>query len=185
MGLVKRLVRNISHDNRGSISILILGLFLLTVTTLIILTDISSVYLGKRVLTQATEAAAQRGVRNLDLEKYYATQYDTARFAINFFGEGEKDPGIPIDCAKGEADAISALSDWRRLGNLVTRSNVGSIRIEEISCNGFELGVMTSARVKLPFQLAFIGIKEVDITSKVGIFDERKITTNYYGLNLG
>ena len=185
MGIVAKAQRVILKDERGSISILIMGLFLLSVITLMVLTDVSSVYLAKRTLTQATEAAAQRGVRNLDLSKYYENKYTAARFALNRFGDGEKDPGIPIDCAKGRADAVDALNNWILLDATVTRKNIHSIRIEEISCDGFEIGILTSAKVQLPFTPAFLNQSQVAITSRVGIFDERKVTTNYYGLNLG
>jgi hypothetical protein len=185
MGLMQRIREKLLRDERGSISILIMGLFLLSVITLMVLTDISSVYLAKRTLTQATEAAAQRGVRNLDLEKYYEKSYSAVRFGLNLLGDGEKDPGIPIDCMKGRDDAVDALNIWIGLDASITRKNLHAIRIEEISCDGYELGIRTSARVVLPFNLPLLNQSEVLITSKVGIFDERKVTTNYYGLNLG
>jgi Flp pilus assembly protein TadG len=65
------------RDERGSISLLIMSLFMATVIVSIILTNISSIYLAKRALTQATEAAAQRGVRNLDVDSYYQGEYNT------------------------------------------------------------------------------------------------------------
>ncbi len=185
MGIVTRARQILFKDEKGSISILIMGLFLLSVITLMILTDISSVYLAKRTLTQATEAAAQRGVRNLNLDKYYENKYTAVRFGLNLLGDSEIDPGIPIDCAKGRADAVDALNNWALLDASVTRRNIHSIKIEEISCDGFELGILTSAQVKLPFTPAFLNQSQVAITSRVGIFDERKVTTNYYGLNLG
>ena len=185
MGLMQRMREKLLRDERGSISILIMGLFLLSVITLMVLTDISSVYLAKRTLTQATEAAAQRGVSNLDLQKYYEKSYTAVRFGLNLLGEGEKDPGIPIDCVKGRADAVDAMNSWIGLDASITRKNLLAIRIEEISCDGYELGIRTSARVVLPFNLPLLNQSEVPITSKVGIFDERKVTTNYYGLNLG
>jgi hypothetical protein len=185
LGIVTRARQILFKDEKGSISILIMGLFLLSVITLMILTDISSVYLAKRTLTQATEAAAQRGVRNLDLGKYYENRYTAVRFGLNLLGDSEIDPGIPIDCAKGRADAVDALNNWVLLDASVTRKNIHSIKIEEISCDGFELGILTSAQVKLPFTPAFLNQSQVGITSRVGIFDERKVTTNYFGLNLG
>jgi hypothetical protein len=177
--------RRILNDQRGSISILILGLFMLTLITLIILTDISSIYIAKRALTQATEAAAQRGVKNLDLEKYYTREYNANRFVVNLFGNGEQDPGIPIDCEKGQTDSIGALRDWNLLGGPVSRKNLRQIKVEEFQCDGYEIGIRSSAKVALPFVLPFIGIEEVDISSRVGTFAERKTTTNYYGLNVG
>lgn len=185
MGLMQKLREKLFRDERGSISVLIMGLFLLSVITLMVLTDISSVYLAKRTLTQATEAAAQRGVRNLDLQKYYEKSYTAVRFGLNLLGDGEKDPGIPIDCTKGRLDAVDAMNSWIGLDVSITRKNLLAIKIEEISCDGFELGIRTSARVVLPFRLPLLNQSEVAITSKVGIFDERKVTTNYYGVNIG
>jgi hypothetical protein len=185
MGMMRKVRYKILRDERGSISILIMGLFLLSVITLMVLTDISSVYLAKRTLTQATEAAAQRGVRNLDLQKYYEKSYTSVRFGLNLFGNGEKDPGIPIDCTKGRADAVDALNSWIRMDASITRKNLVAVKIEEISCDGYELGIRTSARAVLPFNLPLVNQSEVAITSNVGIFDERKVTTNYYGVNIG
>jgi hypothetical protein len=104
---------------------------------------------------------------------------------LNLLGDAEKDPGIPIDCTKGRADAVDALNSWIRMDASITRKNLVAIRMEEISCDGYELGIRTSARVVLPFSLPLLNQSEVAITSMVGIFDERKITTNYYGVNIG
>lgn len=173
------------QDERGSISLLILALFMLVLITLIVLTDISSVYIAKRALTQATEAATQRGVRNLNLEKYYAREYNVNRFAANLFLNGETDPGIPIDCEKGRSDSLGALRDWSTLGGAASRKNLNKIQVQDFQCDGYEIGIHSSAQVTLPFILPFIGVEKVDISSRVGIFAERKITTNYYGINLG
>ena len=100
MGIVKNLVEKFQRflcDERVSLSLLIMSLFITIVITLLILTDISSIYFAKRALTQATEAAAQRGVRNLDLEAYYRGEYNASRLALNLLGNSEVDPGIPID----------------------------------------------------------------------------------------
>jgi len=102
MGLRKRYRHRDSllKSNDGSISVLTLGLFMISLITLLIITNISTAFQAKRALTQATEAAAQRGVRNLDLESYYQDQYNLTRLAINIVGDAEEDPGIPIDCEK-------------------------------------------------------------------------------------
>ena len=50
-------------DERGSISLLVLVLFLISVVTSLVITDVAAITMAKRSLTQATEAAAQRGVR--------------------------------------------------------------------------------------------------------------------------
>lgn len=179
---MKSLIRkHLSLDERGSISILILGLFLLSVTTFLILTDITSVYLAKRSLLQVTEAAAQRGVKNLDLEKYYASKYNIGSTILTAAGMGETDPGIPIECEQGALDARSTIKDWIQLDDSVRRNSLTNVQVDQISCDGYQLGISTSATSRLPFPLTFLKISEFDISAQVGIFDERKVTTNYYG----
>jgi len=171
------------RDDRGSLSVLILGLFLVTLITLMILTDVSSVYFAKRSLTQATEAAVQRGVRNLDLGSYYRGEYNIKTFIRNL--SGERDPGIPIDCEKGCKDSINVISEFSRDRESLLGSQLGEIRVDQISCDGYQLSIQTSSTARLPFVIPFINIGSVEITSHVGAFDERKITTNYYGINVG
>ena len=60
-----------SKDEEGSISLLIIGLFVITVATLLVITNIASIAIAQRSLIQASEAAVQRGVQNLDLNSYY------------------------------------------------------------------------------------------------------------------
>ena len=165
----------ILKNNRGSVSILILGLFVLTLITLLILADISSIYLAKRTLTQVTEEAAQRGVRNLDSQEYYKSTYTLKNLASNILSGGDQDPGIPIDCAMASRDVVATLKDWDLLNNSITRRHIKDISITDISCDGFQIAILTSAIATLPFVLPFTGISEVRITSHVGIFDERKI----------
>jgi hypothetical protein len=182
--MIRRILLSI-RDERGSLSVLIMSFFLTIVTTLLILTNISSVYLAKRSLTQITEAAAQRGVRNLDLDAYYRNQYNATKLALNVLGDGERDLGIPIDCQKGASDALNSISDLSSGANGLTRENLSEIKVEDIECDGYQISLRTSATVTLPFILPFTGIKELQVVSEVGSFGERKITTNYYGINIG
>jgi hypothetical protein len=59
------------------------------------------------------------------------------------------------------------------------------VHVEKVLCDGYQLGVSTSAIARLPIALPFLGISEVRVSAQVGIFDERKVTTNYYGLTIG
>jgi hypothetical protein len=182
MGLgIQRFIR----DERGSLSVLILSFFMTILITLIILTDISAIYFAKRSLTQATEAAAQRGVRNLDLDMYYRGKYNATKFLLNLTEERERDPGIPIDCSKGESDARSALNDLSRDRSNLFGAKLGEFRVDVFDCDGYQISIKSSATASLPFTIPFIGIDSVDISSQVGTFGERKITTNYYGINIG
>jgi len=181
VGIVKKFLR----DERGSLSVLIMSLFITILVTLLILSDISSVYFAKRALTQATEAAAQRAVKNLDMESYYKSKYNATQLLLNLSDGREQDPGIPIDCAKGEMDAASVIDEFSSGRARLLGQQIGQIRIDKISCDGFQMAIATTSTARLPFLLPFINIKEVEIHSVVGTFDERKITTNYYGINLG
>lgn len=172
-------------DERGSLSVLILSLFMIVLITLVVLTDISAIYFAKRSLTQATEAAAQRAVRNLDLDSYYRSKYNATQFLINLTDEREKDPGIPIDCAEGQADALAAISELSDDRGNIFGPQLGEMRVEAISCDGYQISMKSSATAALPFVLPFTGISSVTITSQVGSFDERKKSTHYYGINIG
>ena len=66
---VKR-IKQLHKDEIGSLSLLIIGLFVAALTALMIVTDISVVANAKRTLDQATEAAAMRAVQNLDQSAY-------------------------------------------------------------------------------------------------------------------
>lgn len=187
MGLAKRASkrRALIRSEEGSVSVLTLGLFMISLITLLVITNISTAFQAKRALTQATEAAAQRGVRNLDLERYYQGEYNSLRLASNIVGDGEEDPGIPIDCEKGVFDAVTALKDWSAQKGSWNRNDLTEIKIKAVDCDGYQLSIQTSAVVKLPFLIPFIGLEEIRIFSTVGTIDERKETTNYYGLNIG
>lgn len=160
-----------------------------TLIVLVILTNISSIYLAKRALTQASEAAVQRGVRNLDLQMYYQSDYNFWQFAWNLTGEGETDPGIPIDCQKGRDDALSAMAKWMQLSESKEtangRENLEDIKVNRVECDGYQLTISTSADVRLPFLLPFINLDYVEISTTVASIAQRRITTNYYGIDIG
>lgn len=172
-------IRNFLTDEEGSLSVLILSLFMTILITLVLLTDISAIYFAKRSLTQATEAAAQRGVRNLDLDAYYRSKYNLTQLLINLTDAREKDPGIPIDCSQGEVDARAAINELSSDRINLFGSHLGVISVDEIACDGYQLSLHTSSIAQLPFVLPFIDIESVEIHSHVGTFDERKITTSY------
>ncbi len=179
------MIRKIGREERGSISLVIMSLFLITIVTIAILTDISSVYLAKRSLMQATEAAAQRGVRNLNPDAYYRGEYNLTKSLLALAGYNESDPGIPIDCDQGRRDAAHALADWSNAGNLVMRPNLGAIQIQHISCDGYQIFITTSSTASFPFLLPFTGISKVQISASAGSVDERKTTFNYYEVRIG
>lgn len=173
--------KRLLNDERGSISILIFSLFTLALITSLLLTDVSSIYLAKRSLTQAVEAAAQRGSGNLDQRAYYSGKYNLTSAIESLLGGGEKDPGIPIDCGKGIADVELSLRNWSNGGKSLTRVNMSSISIDSIECDGFQISITASALANLPIVFPFIDINKVRIVSSIGAVDERKSFNIFFG----
>jgi hypothetical protein len=180
MDLMKRLVRN----ERGSISLVVMTLFLVTVMTSIVVTDIASIAIAKRSLTQATEAAAQRGVRNLDLRAYYSGEFDLTTMASNLFGIGPEDPGIPIDCSKALGDAQEALSDWSNGDKSLRRGEITTLRINKIDCDGFGIQLITQATAKLPIVIPIFKMESVHISARVSATNTRKAGFSPFGIRI-
>ena len=87
-------------DDSGSIAVIVIGLFVVTVASLMVMTDVSTVIIAKRSLVQATEAAALRGVHTLDKTTYYQGKANmfTVPMAV---ATHRAHPIIPIDCKRG------------------------------------------------------------------------------------
>ena len=92
-------------DERGSLSVVIIGLFVITVASLMVMTDIATVRVAKRSLTQATEAAAMRGVHTLDRDTYYSGKGTMATTPLALINKREH-PAIPIDCNQAVIDVM-------------------------------------------------------------------------------
>ena len=183
--MIQMKLRKMLDDEKGSISILTVGLFLLVLSTSLILTDISSIYLAKRSLSLATEAALQRGMKNLDETAYYSGEYNFNQLLVNSFGQAESDPGIPINCEKGLQDIQEVLSGWQTRGAASVRENVDRLRLADFECNGFEIYIESAAIARIPIPIPFINLDEVAIHSFAGAVGERAETNNYYGFDIG
>ena len=169
----------------GSISGLTIGLFSIMLTSVLILSDITAVYLAKRTLILASEAAVQRGSKNLDQSAYYSGEYNITEFAQGLMGFGEEDPGIPIDCNAGLRDSREVFDNWQGRGKEISRAGISGMHLTDFQCDGFQIYLESSAIVQLPFPFAFIGIRELEINSSAGGLAERSETNNYYGVDIG
>lgn len=185
MSLLGPRTKEIFRSERGSISVLTIGLVTLFLSTALILSNISAVYLAKRTLILATEAAVQRGSKNLDQTAYYSGEYNMTEFLQGVLGFGEEDPGIPIDCSAGVRDAGELISHWQGRERNLSRAGISKMQLTKFQCDGFQIYLESAAIVRLPFPLAFIGISEVNITSSAGGIGERSETNNYYGIDIG
>jgi hypothetical protein len=151
----------------------------------LILTNITSIYLAKRNLTLAAEAAAQQGVSNLDKAMYYKGEFNSTRMSITVWGAGESDPGIPIDCTAGRNDVEKVLASWSNLGTGVSRNNLSEISMTNFTCDGYQIEVTVSGIAKLPIPIPFLEVDEVSLTSHVSTIGERASSNNYTGIDVG
>ena len=171
------------REEKGSISILIFGLFIVLLSTSLVLTDISAIYLAKRSLTQAAEASVQRGLKNLDAESYYTGEFNALTLAENVIGAEESDPGIPIDCKSGYSDAREVLSDWKRTNS--SRVNLTRFQLADFQCDGYQIYIEVLAIAQLPIPLPFINLDEILLRSHAGGIGERAENNNYSGFDIG
>ena len=183
--ITKELFWRTFSSQRGSISVLSFGLFGVVLITALILTNISAIYLAKRTLSLATEAAAQQGVKNLDLQAYYVGENNLSRGALTLLGLGEDNPGIPIDCSAGSRDAEMVINSWSNRDSDAHSTNLSSIRIEAISCDGFQMEISTNALFAIPIPIPFINLDEIQIQSRASAIPERAASNNYMGLDIG
>jgi hypothetical protein len=177
--------RRYFQDERGSISVLIIGLFTILLTTAMILTDISAIYLAKRSLTLITESGVQRGMKNLDKESYYSGEYNLSQMAANMLGNSEEDPGIPIDCRLGSNDAYETVANGNDFQSPMSRANLKDIRITHFECDGFQIYLEASATAVLPVPIPFINMREIGISTHAGAIGERADTNNFMGFDIG
>lgn len=172
-------------SERGSTSVLTIGLFVVLLSTALVLTDISSIYLAKRSLSLASEAAIQAGMKNLDQASYYSGEYNLSQMLVNSLGHSEEDPGIPIDCEAGVNDVRKVLYSWQTHGAASIRENVFGIQLTDFQCDGFQIYIESSAIARLPIPLPYLNISEVRIKTYAGAVGERAETNNYSGFDIG
>lgn len=175
-------IRKFHRDESGSISLVVLALFLTTISSLFVITDVAAVGVAKRSLTQATEAAAQRGIRNLDKRAYYKGEFDATTQVENLLGIGPKDPGVPIDCSRAIGDASGALSDWSSGPKTLRRVEITNLSISQLDCDGYGIRLITRATVVLPLVLPFINLSSVEISSTVSTTNQRAKGFSPFGI---
>ena len=89
-----RVLQKLVKDE-GSISLLVIGLFLLVLMLSMTILDVAGNFLAKQELTQIGESAISYAVHSIDLDRYYRAD----RF---FVKDGPRGPiyRIPIDCSQ-------------------------------------------------------------------------------------
>jgi hypothetical protein len=161
----------------GSISVIVIGLFVITVASLMVMTDMSSIIVAKRSLVQATEAAAQRGVQILDKSKYYQGKGNmfTVPLAIAM---QRAHPVIPIDCTRGGVEVLLELNSWSNDASDMKWRQLKGIELTNFDCNGASLEISTRSEMKLPFQVPFSRTNSVFLTATAGTTN--KVQEGFY-----
>jgi hypothetical protein len=169
---------NINNED-GSISLLIIGLFVVTVATLLVITNIASIAIAQRSLVQASESAVQRGVQNLDFEAYYVGEGGMLSGVLN---NGEVP--IPIECSSANSAISNELQHWNSANSALLRREIRDIWISEFNCDGVSVGITTSAFAVLPLQLPFINLKNIELHTSVGATNTRSKGLYLFGIRI-
>ncbi len=180
---VKKTCRTRSCDEHGSLSVVIIGLFLITLVCLMVVTNVATVLVAKRSLAQATEAAAQRGVHSLDKSAYYTgkgTMFTAPRAVIT----ARESAPIPINCSQAVVDVMLELRNWSNDDGAMKRYELQGIVLADLKCDGTTLEISTYSHVKLPFTLPFSSMDSAILTSTVGATNQVQEGFYLFGVRL-
>ena len=170
MAVVGKFIRR-AKDDSGSLSVIAIGLFVITVASLMVMTDIATIMVAKRSLAQATEAAAQRGVHTLDRSAYYQGKGTifTAPLAI---ATQREHPVIPIDCEKGGAEVLLELNSWSNDDSDMKHRYLKEIELTSFECDGQNLVIQSQSEVELPFKVPFSSTTSVILQASAGVTNQ-------------
>jgi hypothetical protein len=168
-----------ANDEEGSISLLIIGLFVVTVATLLVITNIASIAIAQRSLVQASEAAVQRAVQNLDLKAYYVGEGGMLSGILN-----NSDVPIPIECSSANSAISDELRHWNSANSSLLRREIRDIWMSEFNCDGVSVGISTTAFAVLPLQLPFVNLKNIQLHTSVGGTNTRSKGLYLFGIRI-
>jgi hypothetical protein len=173
----------ILKDDSGSIAVIVIGLFVITVASLMVMTDVSTIIVAKRSLAQATEAAAQRGVHTLDTANYYQGKANmfTVPLAI---ATQRAHPVIPIDCNRGGLEVLLELHSWSNDDTDLKWHQLKGIQLTDYQCDGQSLAITTRSEVTLPFRVPFSSIDSVFLTASAGTTNQVQEGFYLFGVRL-
>ena len=167
----------------GSISVVVIGLFVITVASLMVMTDVSALIVAKRSLVQATEAAAQRGVHTLDKSEYYQGKGNLFTAPMAAITNREH-PVIPIDCARGGVEVLLELNSWSNDESDLKWQQLKGIQLTNFSCDSASLEISTRSEMKLPFKVPFTTTDSVFLTATVGTTNKVQEGFYLFGLRI-
>lgn len=146
------------EGERGSISILIFGLFFLLLSLAFVLTDLATMVVAQRSLINATENAVMRGAQVLDKDAYY---------------RGNSGVSVPLDCSESRVVTLRELDLWSRENSFIRRGEISYINLDEFLCSGDTVEVRTSAQLTLPFTLPGSALEKFELKARAGARSKR------------
>jgi hypothetical protein len=165
------------RSEAGSISVIVIGLFVITVASLMVMTDVSSIIVAKRSLVQATEAAAQRGVHTIDKGKYYQGKGNMSTVPLAIATQ-RAHAVIPIDCTRGGIEVLMELNSWSNDETDMKWHQLKGIELTNFDCDGLSLEISTRSEMNLPFQVPFSRTNSVFLTATAGTTN--KVQEGFY-----
>ena len=167
-------IRDFARDECGSISILIIGLFIAALSALMVITDLGVIATSKRALDHATEAAAMRAVGTLNEAEYYKGKHTLLTgLWESIVGGTYADNRVPIDCEKGLAEARNELENWKSTNSNLKTIQIKTYKLDSYQCTFDVVHLETSAEVKLPFPVPFTKIDQVSVNSSISTKNEK------------
>jgi len=180
---IKSLHRPNFSDDKGSLSVVIIGLFFITVASLMVMSDVAAVLVAKRSLAQATEAAVQRGVHTLNSEAYYTGKGTIFTAPLALVTNRDHVP-IPIDCNRAVLDVILELHNWSNDQGSLKRHELQGLVLTDLQCDGTSLEVSTYAEIRFPFVVPFSRMDSAVLTSTVGATNQVREGFYLFGVRL-
>jgi len=170
-------------DDCGSLSVVIIGLFIITVASLMVMSDVATIFVAKRSLAQATEAAAMRGVHTLDRSSYYTGKGTIATTPMSLINKREH-PSIPIDCDQAVLDVMLELHNWSQDESSMKRKELAGIVLTDFSCDGTSIEIATYSKVRFPFTVPFSSLDSAELTSSAGSTNQVQEGFYLFGIRL-
>jgi hypothetical protein len=182
---IRRLVSGLrsQKSDSGSIAVIVIGLFVITVASLMVMTDVSTVIVAKRSLAQATEAAAQRGVHTLDKASYYQGKGTIFNVPMAIATK-RAHPVIPIDCNRGGIEVLLELHSWSNDETDLKWHQLKAIQLTDYQCDGQSLAIETRSEVNLPFRVPFSSIDSVSLNASAGTTNQVQEGFYLFGIRL-
>ena len=130
---------SIVGDESGSLSLLIISLFFITLVLSFAIIDISGALVAKRQLFNIGEAAISRAAHNIDLPRYYAGDWKSSGVSTSGMSPQGENYLVPIDCLVASRSLESEIASSMLHGS--------EVHIESFTCDGDVIHATISSEI--------------------------------------